>query len=223
MKKLIQMILLFTILLNLVACTKQNDEMNKLGFQNEEISASDKTFEENDNNISQREDKNMANTYDFGVTVDEVVKKFNESMVADSPDSSQEAIDLFLLKDYSLENNQTDDGRKITIYTYFFKGNLGGVNVIEDANSHNVIYADLFFDNNIIMTANESAMKAVLKQYYWLAISVDKSIDKSKFEDEIWGKLRQSSDYSTIYNNKKFFYYDDGEASYWAIMLKKDS
>lgn len=223
MKKLIQMILLFTILLNLVACTKQNDEMNKSGFQNEEISASDKTFEENDNNISQREDKNMANTYDFGVTVDEVVKNFNESMVADSPDSSQEVIDSFSLKDYSLENNQTDDGRNIIIYTYFFNDNMGGVNVIEDANSHNVIYTDLFFDNNIIMAANESAMKAILKQYYWLAISVDKSIDESKFLDEIWGKLRQSSDYSTIYNNKKFFYYDNDEASYLAIMLKKDS
>lgn len=222
MKKIIQMILLFTILLNLVACTKQNDEIKKSGFQNEGISASDKTFEKNDNNISQQKDKNMANTYDFGVTVDEVVKNFNE-MVADSPDSSQEAIDLFSLKNYSLENNQTDDGRKINIYTYFFKGNLGGVNVVEDANSHNAIYVDLFFDNNIIMTANESAMEAVLKQYYWLAISVDKSIDKPKFEDEIWGKLRQSSDYSTIYNNKKFFYYDDGEASYFAIMLKKDS
>ena len=222
MKKIIQIILLFTILLNLVACTKQNDEIKKSGFQNEGISASDKTFEKNDNNISQQKDKNMANTYDFGVTVDEVVKNFNE-MVADSPDSSQEAIDLFSLKNYSLENNQTDDGRKINIYTYFFKGNLGGVNVVEDANSHNAIYVDLFFDNNIIMTANESAMEAVLKQYYWLAISVDKSIDKPKFEDEIWGKLRQSSDYSTIYNNKKFFYYDDGEASYFAIMLKKDS
>ena len=53
-------------------------------------------------------------------------------------------------------------------------------------------------------------------------LSVDKTIDVSK-SDEIWGKLRLSSDYSTVYNNKKFFYYGENDASYLAIMLNKDS
>ena len=156
----------------------------------------------------------------FGVTVDEVVKTYNRAVIENNPNALQGDINACSLKDYSLENTQSDDGREISIYTYYFEGskNYMGINIIEDSNSHKVIYADLFSHNNFL--SEEKGLHIFQAMYYCLTTAVDNSIGISEF-NEIWEEMCQDRDFSTFYNGKKFFCMSKGKATYLGIMMPR--
>ena len=190
--------------------TSQYNEPNKESQTDEAVENYTYPDEQNE----QKDDDN------FGVTVDEVVKTYNRVVIERNPDASQGDINSCSLKDYSLENTQSDDGRKIFIYTYYFEGSKKymGVNIIEDSDSHKVIYVDLFSHNNFFV--DEKGLKIFRELYYCLTTAVDNSIGTSEF-NEIMEEMTQDRDFSTFYNGKKFFGVSQEEATYLGIMVPR--